>query len=167
VKLEIDTFVGGAPQFDDITMMCLQYTGSEAKKMQELTIEAKIENLDEVLAFVDGQLEEIGCPIKTQMQIDVAVEEVFVNIASYAFTPGIGSATIHVESSQNPAAVTITFIDRGVPYNPLLKEDPDVSLSAEERGIGGLGIFMVKKTVDDMRYVYRDGQNILSISKTI
>ena len=167
VKQEIDAFVGGAPQFDDITMMCLHYTGSEAKKMRELTIEAKIDNLDEVLAFVDGQLEEIGCSMKSQMQIDVAVEEVFVNIASYAYTPGIGSATVRIESSQDPASVTITFIDRGVPYNPLQKEDPDVSLSAEERSIGGLGIFMVKKTMDDMQYVYRDGQNILSISKTI
>ena len=167
VKLEIDAFVGGTPQFDDITMMCLQFTGSEAKKMQELTIEAKIENLDEVLAFVDERLEEIGCSMKTQMQIDVAVEEVFVNIASYAYTPGIGSATVRIESSQDPAAVTITFVDRGIPYNPLLKEDPDVTLSAEERAIGGLGIYMVKKAVDDISYVYRDGQNILSISKTI
>ena len=105
--------------------------------------------------------------MKTQMQIDVAVEEVFVNIASYAYTPGIGSATVRIESSQDPAAVTITFIDRGIPYNPLLKEDPDVTLSAEERAIGGLGIYMVKKAVDDISYVYRDGQNILSISKTI
>lgn len=135
--------------------------------MRELTIEAKIENLDEVLAFVDGQLEELGCSMKAQMQIDVAVEEIFVNIASYAYVPGVGNATVRFESAQDPAAVMITFVDRGVPYDPLQKEDPDVSLSAEERGIGGLGIFMVKKTMDDMRYVYRDGQNILSISKTI
>ena len=167
VKLEIDGFVGDAPQFDDITMMCLLYNGSEAKNMQELTIEAKIENLNEVLAFVDGQLEDLGCSIKAQMQIDVAVEEIFVNIASYAYSPGVGSATVRFESTQDPATVTITFIDRGVPYDPLQKEDPDVTLSAEERGIGGLGIFMVKKAMDDMHYEYRDEQNILSISKTI
>lgn len=135
--------------------------------MCEITIEAKIENLNEVLAFVDGQLEELGCPIKAQMQIDIAVEEIFVNIASYAYTPGVGNAVVRFESSQDPASVTITFIDSGVPYDPVQKDDPDVTLSAEERGIGGLGIYMAKKAVDDMKYVYRDGQNILSISKSI
>ena len=135
--------------------------------MKDLTIEAKVENLNEVLAFVDGQLEEIDCSMKAQMQIDVAVEEIFVNIASYAYTPGVGSATVIFELTQDPAVVTVTFIDRGVPYDPLEKEDPDVTLSAEERGIGGLGIYMAKKAMDDMKYVYRDGQNILSISKSI
>lgn len=135
--------------------------------MREITIEAKIENLDEVLGFVDGQLEELECPMKAQMQIDVAVEEIFVNIASYAYAPGIGNAVVRFESSQDPASVTITFIDSGVPYDPVQKDDPDVTLSAEERGIGGLGIYMAKKAMDDMKYVYRDGQNILSISKSI
>ena len=135
--------------------------------MKDLTIEAKVENLNEVLAFVDGQLEEIDCSMKAQMQIDVAVEEIFVNIASYAYTPGVGSATVIFELTRDPAVVTVTVIDRGVPYDPLEKEDPDVTLSAEERGIGGLGIFMAKKAVDDMQYVYRDGQNILTISKSI
>ena len=135
--------------------------------MREITIEAKIENLDEVLGFVDGQLEELECPMKAQMQIDVAVEEIFVNIASYAYAPGIGNAVVRFESSQDPTSVTITFIDSGVPYDPVQKDDPDVTLSAEERGIGGLGIYMAKKAMDDMKYVYRDGQNILSISKSI
>ena len=135
--------------------------------MRELTIEAKLENLDEVLGFVDGQLEELECPMKAQMQIDVAVEEIFVNIASYAYAPGIGNAVVRFESSQDPTSVTITFIDSGVPYDPVQKDDPDVTLSAEERGIGGLGIYMAKKAMDNMKYVYRDGQNILSISKSI
>ena len=135
--------------------------------MREITIEAKIENLDEVLGFVDGQLEELECPMKAQMQIDVAVEEIFVNIASYAYAPGVGNAVVRFESSQDPASVPITFIDSGVPYDPVQKDDPDVTLSAEERGIGGLGIYMAKKAMDDMKYVYRDGQNILSISKSI
>lgn len=135
--------------------------------MSEITIEAKIENLDEVLGFVDGQLEELECPMKAQMQIDVAVEEIFVNIASYAYAPGVGNALVRFDSSQDPASVTITFIDSGVPYDPVRKDDPDVTLSAEERGIGGLGIYMAKKAMDDMKYVYRDGQNILSISKSI
>ena len=135
--------------------------------MREITIEAKLENLDEVLGFVDGQLEELECPMKAQMQIDVAVEEIFVNIASYAYAPGVGNALVRFDSSQDPASVTITFIDSGVPYDPVRKDDPDVTLSAEERGIGGLGIYMAKKAMDDMKYVYRDGQNILSISKSI
>ena len=135
--------------------------------MSEITIEAKIENLDEVLSFVDGQLEELECPMKAQMQIDVAVEEIFVNIASYAYAPGVGNAVVRFESAQDPASVTITFIDSGIPYDPVQKDDPDVTLSAEERGIGGLGIYMAKKAMDDMKYVYRDGQNILSISKSI
>ena len=133
--------------------------------MRELTVEAKLDHLDEVLAFVDSSLEEMECPIKAQMQIDVAVEEVFVNIASYAYTPGTGSATLQIETEQDPPAVAITFIDSGVPFDPLLKPDPDVTLPAEERQIGGLGIYMVKKSMDSMEYERRDGKNILKIKK--
>lgn len=167
VKAEIDSFVGDAPQFDDITMMCLHYNGSEAKNMRELTIEAKVENLDQVLAFIDSQLEELDCPVKTQMQIDVAAEEIFVNIASYAYAPGVGSATITVELEQDPPAVSIRFADSGVRYDPLQREDPDITLSAEERQVGGLGIYMVKKSMDDVRYQYENGQNILTIRKKL
>ena len=167
VKTAIDSFVGEAPQFDDITMMCFDYTAAEVKNVKELTVEAKLENLDEVLGFVDGCLEEMDCSMKTQLQIDVAVEEIFVNIASYAYPSGIGSATIRVEAMEDPRTAAITFYDHGIPYNPLEKEDPDVTLSAEERKIGGLGIFMVKKSMDDMRYEYRDGMNILQITKQL
>ena len=164
---DIDAFVGGAPQFDDITMLSFQYAGSEGKKLNELTLEAKVENLDEVLAFVDGQLEQLNCPLKTQMQIDVAVEELYVNIAHYAYTPNVGMATIRVDTLPDPLAVAITFIDRGIPYDPLKKPDPDVTLPAEDRQIGGLGIYMVKKSMDAIDYEYRDGQNILRIVKYI
>ena len=133
--------------------------------MPECTIRATVGNLDQVLAFVDGELEKRDCPMKEQMQIDVAVEELFVNIASYAYAPGEWDATVRVEASQDGRGVTITFTDRGVPYDPLAKPDPDVTLSAEERQIGGLGIYMVKKTMDDMRYEYRDGKNHLAIMK--
>lgn len=135
--------------------------------MRELNIEAKTENLDVVLGFVNQHLEEMECSMKTQMQIEVAVEELFVNIAHYAYNPTIGPATIRVEVQEDPLAVIITFIDHGVPYDPLKKEDPDVTLSAEERQIGGLGIYMVKKSMDDISYEYKDGQNILKIKKTI
>lgn len=133
--------------------------------MAELTLIAAVENLEQVLAFVDAELEKLECSMKVQMQIDVAVEELFVNIAHYAYTPAKGNATIRVEADDAADAVHITFIDSGVPYDPLAKPDPDVTLSAGERQIGGLGIYMVKKSMDDMRYEYRDGQNILTITK--
>ena len=135
--------------------------------MKELFIEAKDENLDKVLAFVDEQLEAYDCPMKTQMQVDIAVEEIFVNIAHYAYVPGVGSATIRAEVSEDQLAVSLTFVDNGMPYDPLAKEDPDITLSADERQIGGLGIFMVKKSMDDVAYEYKDGQNVLTIKKNL
>lgn len=133
--------------------------------MMELRLDAKTENLDKVLAFVDEQLEEKNCPLKARMQIDVAVEELFVNIANYAYAPNVGTAVIGLEFREDPVAVIITFTDQGVPYNPLAKADPDITLSAEERQIGGLGIYMVKKSMDDVSYVYQNNQNILRIKK--
>ena len=134
--------------------------------MKELTLPATIENIETVIDFVNGQLEEIKCPLKAQMQIDIAIDELFGNIAHYAYNPETGPATVRVEVTEDPIAVVITFIDRGVPYDPLKKEDPDITLSAEERTIGGLGIFMVKKTMDEISYEYKDGKNILRIKKT-
>ena len=133
--------------------------------MKELIIDALTENLDAVIEFVTEQLEAVDCSMKAQMQIEVAVEELFVNIAHYAYAPGIGTATIQTEITADTAE--ITFIDSGVQYDPLAKPDPDVSLPASERQIGGLGIFMVKKSMDDMRYEYRDGKNILTIVKKL
>jgi len=133
--------------------------------MKELTINATIDNIQTVTEFVDEQLEALGCPIKAQMQIDIAIDELFSNIAYYAYNPEIGSATVRVEVQQKPLAVVISFIDRGVPYDPLAKEDPDTTLSAEERDIGGLGIYMVKKSMDAVTYEYKNGQNILTIKK--
>lgn len=135
--------------------------------MKELNISATIENIAAVTAFVDEQLEELDCPMKTQLQVDVAIDELFGNIAHYAYNPEVGAATVRVEVTENPLAVVITFIDNGVPYDPLAKADPDVTLSAEEREIGGLGIYMVKKSMDDISYEYKNGQNILSIKKHI
>lgn len=133
--------------------------------MKELTIDATIENVAAVTAFVDEQLEKLDCPAKTQMQVDIAIDELFGNIANYAYNPETGTATVRVEAADNQLAVVITFIDNGVPYDPLAKADPDITLSAEEREIGGLGIYMVKKTMDDVSYEYKDGQNILRIKK--
>lgn len=133
--------------------------------MKELTIDATIENIGKVTAFVDEQLEQLNCPLKAQMQIDIAIDELFGNIAHYAYNPDVGPATVRVEVTEEPVAVIITFIDQGVPYDPLAKADPDVALSLEEREAGGLGIFMVKKTMDEISYEYREGQNILKIKK--
>lgn len=133
--------------------------------MKELTIDAKVDNLDRVLDFVNGVLEENDCNMKTQISIAVSVEEIFVNIASYAYAPGEGSATIELEILKDPRALSIVFKDSGIPYDPLAKKDPDITLSAEERPIGGLGIYMVKKSADRISYEYKDNQNILTFVK--
>ncbi len=133
--------------------------------MKELTLAATVENIETVTDFVNGHLEVADCPIKAQIQLDIAVDELFGNIAHYAYAPETGEATVRVELEQNPAGVVVTFIDGGKPYNPLSQSEPDITLSAEEREIGGLGIFMVRKTMDDIRYEYKDGKNMLSVKK--
>lgn len=135
--------------------------------MKELRIKASDENLNSVIDFVEEELDVINCPMKTKMQLDVTVEEVFVNIAHYAYGTKDGEAVIQMHTSEEPPYIEITFIDSGEPYDPLTKPDPDITLSAEDRPIGGLGIFMVKKSVDDIRYEYKDGHNILTIKKVI
>lgn len=129
----------------------------------ELTIEADAKNLSEVQCFLEERLAITGCPPRAQMQIGLAAEEIFINIASYAYAPKKGPATVRI--GIEPDGVTITFIDHGMPYDPLKKQDPDVTLPAEEREIGGLGVFLTKKLSDDVHYAYRDGQNILTLTK--
>ena len=135
--------------------------------MKEMTIAATVENIEAVTDFVNQQLEELDCPMKAQMQIDIAIDELFGNIAQYAYRPEIGEATVRVEVTREPLSVVITFIDQGLPFDPLKQEEPDTGLSAEERQIGGLGIFMVKKSMDEVSYEYRDGKNILWIRKQL
>ena len=135
--------------------------------MKELTIDATVNNITAVTKFVDEQLESYGCPMKAQMQIDIAIDELFGNIAQYAYNPDVGPATVRVEVIENPMSVVVTFIDNGVQYDPLAREDPDITLSLEERGVGGLGVYMVKKTMDEISYKYVNGQNILTIKKRI
>ena len=135
--------------------------------MKELNIAATVENIEVVTDFVNEQLEVLGCSIKAQMQIDIAIDELFGNIAHYAYDPDIGSATVRVEVMEEPLSVVITFIDGGVPYDPLLAADPNTGLPIEEREIGGLGIYIVKKSMDEIIYEYKDGKNILSIKKKL
>lgn len=132
---------------------------------KELTVEATVDNLNKVTSFAEEALEESGCPMKAQMQINIAIDEIFSNISYYAYQPNTGDVTVQLEISEEPAEVTITFIDQGIPYDPLSQEEPDTTLSADERKIGGLGIFMVKKSMDDLSYEYKDGKNILKMKK--
>ena len=166
-KLENETGRAEIAHWKDELLELLGRTDTLSFSRNELEVEAAAENLPEVQAFVEERLEAADCPIKAQMQIGVAVEEIFINIASYAYAPDKGSATVRVEVSEEPVAVTITFMDHGVPYDPLAKADPDVTLSADERDIGGLGIFMTKKIMDDVAYEYKDGKNILTLKKNL
>ena len=151
----------------DELLALLEKTDTLTFSTGELELEAAAENLPEVQAFVDEHLERADCPPKAQMQIAIAVEEIFINIASYAYAPDKGKAIVRVEVSEDPVTVTITFVDHGMPYDPLAKEDPDISLPAEKRDAGGLGIFMTKKIMDNVVYEYVDGQNILTLKKNL
>ena len=135
--------------------------------MKEQTFDAVIPNLMEVTLFIDEWLESLDCGMKAQTQIDLAVDELFTNIASYAYAPGSGEATIQLNFDEASRVASITFIDSGVPYDPLKKPDPDVTLSAEEREIGGLGIYMAKKATDKMEYRRENDRNILTIYNKI
>ena len=135
--------------------------------MKELTIDATVQNIEKVTAFVDEQLAQLNCPLKAQMQIDIAIDELFGNIAHYAYNPKTGPATVRIDVLQEPLSVVVTFIDNGKAYDPLAREDPDVALTAQEREIGGLGVYMVKKCMDEISYEYKDGRNILRIKKKI
>ena len=133
--------------------------------MDKITVDAVIENLEQVIGFATEHLEERDCPMKVVMQTELVIEEIFVNIANYAYHPEIGPATFCMEFEDDPRAVRMTFIDGGKPYNPLANDDPDTSLALEERDIGGLGIFLVKKNVDEISYAYEDEKNILRMKK--
>ncbi len=131
----------------------------------EIVVDAKKEKLPDVIDFVKQHLENADADFATTTKMEVAVEEIFVNIASYAYINSSGQAKIHVDTTEQPQSISVTFIDEGVPFDPVAKEEPDVTLSAEERRIGGLGILMVKKSMDEVNYEYKDGQNIFTIKK--
>ena len=133
--------------------------------METITLAATIDNLQQVTDFAAEKLEAHDCPLKASMQLELVIEEVFVNIASYAYEPATGDATFCVEFEESPVAVVLTFIDGGKPYNPLEKPDPDTTLDADEREIGGLGIFLVKNNVDEISYERTDDKNILRMKK--
>ena len=170
VDRSVEYFVGEASPFDDMTMMCIEYKAKRkggGSVMKELTVDAVGENLAAVTEFVDAELEALDCPLKTQFKIDVAVDELFTNVAQYAYVPDTGKVTVQFGVEENPTTAVITFIDRGKPFNPMLAKEPDVTLDVKNRAIGGLGIFMVKKSMDEMSYEYKDGQNIVRVKKAL
>ena len=116
---------------------------------------------------MDNELEQLGCSMKAQMQIDIAIDEIVANVSFYAYTPGTGNVEVGLDYHPQDETVVITFTDSGIAFNPLEKDEPDTGLSAEEREIGGLGIFLVRKTMDGMEYRRENGQNILTIRKKI
>lgn len=133
--------------------------------MKSIQVEADVKNLAQVQEFIADELMKYDVSPKTQFQIDVAVEEIFINIASYSYENGVGQATINCSVNQNPLSVVIQFLDNGVPFDPLAKEDADLSEEAILERVGGLGIYMVKNTMDGVSYSYEDGKNILTIEK--
>ncbi|MDO5408538.1 MAG: ATP-binding protein [Eubacteriales bacterium] len=134
--------------------------------MTERKVTAILENLETVQEFVTGELEKAGFNQKQIMQVDLAVEEIFCNIVNYAYHPEHGDALIRCEiKKENQDRVVIEFVDEGIPYNPLERQDPDVTLALEDREIGGLGIFLTRKLMDSMEYRHENGKNILIISK--
>lgn len=136
-------------------------------RSKEITLEATVEKLDAVNDFVGEMLAPFECSPKKRMQLDLVVEEIFVNIASYAYSPGQGCVTIRAETTDDPPCIRMTFMDEGMVYNPLAKENPDITIPLEEREIGGLGIFLVKKNVESIVYEYSEGKNILTIVKNM
>ena len=138
---------------------------NKEQNIEKIVIEARRENLDQVLGFMDAHLERRDCPMKVMLQLDIAVEELFVNIANYAYGDQVGQAVIQLQEEHDPEGISITFIDEGMPFDPLAKPDPDVTLGAMDRSVGGLGIYMVKKSMDDMKYRYEGNRNILTIRK--
>ena len=166
LKSDIDAYVGEAEQFDDITMLMLSFQRRCARDTAiEQTFPASVDALPEVIGFVEQELEKYDCPMKAMMQITVAVEELFVNIASYAYPEAGGKMKLGIDVRDQNA--TLTFTDNGIAFDPLAKEDPDTTLSVEERGVGGLGILMVKKTMDALTYERRENQNIFTMTKNI
>ena len=168
LKANIDEFVGEAPQFDDITMLMFDYKLKQGGvHMMNKTFPAKIEVLSDVLGFVDQTLESFECPMKIQTAVCVAIEEVFVNVAHYAYGDGEGDMTLGIGFDAESREITFVMTDKGTPFDPLKKPDPDITLSAEEREIGGLGIFIAKKTMDTITYAYENGENVLTMIKKI
>ncbi len=158
---DVDAFVGAADQFDDITMLCIELR-TVANGMKKIGIAPTLDKLPEATGFFEDILSAANAPMKVIAQVNVAVDEIFSNIARYS-----GATAATLGCSLADGRMTLRFSDNGRPYDPTGKPDPDTTLSAEERDIGGLGIFMVKKIMDEVTYEYVDGLNILTLVKAL
>lgn len=169
VRAHVSAFVGDAEQFDDMTMVCLEYLGrtddaaSSGSTCKELTVSAVIESVSAVEEFVSRELEAIGCRGSARTQLMIAIDEIVSNVAKFAYDGEVGEITVRLSIMNDDSIVELAFIDRGRSFNPLDEDDPDVTLEARLREKGGLGIFMVKKIMDEIFYDHRDGMNILTI----
>lgn len=177
VKVSVNEFVDAAPQFDDITMLAFKYLGPDGladKVPYSITVSTTTEHVEYVTEFVEGIMSKYSVPDKVAIQINIAIDEIYSNIAKYAYVDSktgearVGNATITakpITDGDRATGITLEFKDNGTPYNPLTNEDPLTNLPLEERDIGGLGLLIVKKQMDDVQYEYKDGCNILTISK--
>ncbi len=167
IMADVHAYAGKAEQSDDITMLCLRYNGIDyLDEDNEITVPAEITSIEKVTEFVNQKLK--VCNVDESVIRDVAVinDEIVSNIANYAYEDSTGQ-TVTVRIDELSDTLKMTYIDSGYPYNPLEKQDPDITLAASERAIGGLGIFLVKKMTDNMTYYYEDGKNHLQIEKSI
>ncbi len=133
--------------------------------MKTIHVDSTTDNLSSVMGFINSELDELGCPERIRAQIKLAIDELFGNICFYAYDSAPGPVTITLESESDPPAVIISLTDRGKPYNPLEADEPDLELSGEDRPIGGLGIFLVQSTMDDLNYEYKENQNMVTLKK--
>ncbi len=168
VRQAVDAFEAGETKFDDLTMLCLEYCGRHdvSKRRIEQKFPAKISEIPKATEFIRDQLEQVGCGKKEMTQINIAIDEILSNIANYAYDSD-GEMTVRFHYDPETDRAGITFLDNGKPFNPLEEAEPDTTLSAEDRQIGGMGIFLVRKTMDEVTYKYKDGRNVLRIEKTI
>lgn len=133
--------------------------------MKKLTVEAVPENVDAVIDFIGEVLDHSGCGFSDKMAINVAADEIFANIAHYAYSGQTGDVDVSIAVTDEPRTAKIVFSDSGVPFDPLSAAEPDAVQSIDECEIGGMGIHIVKKTMDAVDYRYADGRNILTIAK--
>ena len=159
VKADVDAFQGEAEQFDDITMLCVRLNEVENKM---LSVKPTMETVSQVAAFVEEHLEKFEVPMKISTKLMVAVDEIYSNIVRYS-----GASEAHIRLMKEADTLRLIFRDNGKPYNPLDAKEPDITASAEDRAIGGLGIFMVRKMMDNVEYMYKDGQNILTLTMKV
>ncbi len=166
MKETLDQYVGNNDQFDDITMLCLEFKGCDSDIIS-YEFPAEVNNIDAMLDPIISKLEAMNVEHKTVHQIHLSLEELFANVANYAYYPDKGNIHIEFEIKKDPKELVVKIVDEGKPFNPLESEEPDFTTSVQDRKIGGLGLFIVKKTMDDIKYVRDGNKNVLVIKKKL